>query len=143
MEKNLKGLVIGNLVELAKTVKEDFFNSTGVVPGGPYFIVASTSQDTVNLWIDGDEYDFCLSELKPIKLTQEIVIKLGGKPMGKRAYLSITQIKAELHFEFVGDEVVTSLKSDFSDLIMDSIEHIHTLQNFYYILSKGEELGIL
>jgi hypothetical protein len=55
-------------------------------------------------------------------------------------WLSVTNLKCELHFEaFRGrDEIVTTLKGQFCDLILDRISYLHELQNLYKILTKEE-----
>ncbi len=53
-------------------------------------------------------------------------------------YLSLTNLKAELHFEFYGNEVVTILRSDFCEMILDPLKYVHDLQNLYKGLAREE-----
>ena len=73
-----------------------------------------------------------------IPLTKEWVEKLGGKTYNETTYISVPNLKAELHFEFFGNEVVTTLKSQFSDLILDPIKYVHNLQNLFFVLANDE-----
>jgi hypothetical protein len=61
-------------------------------------------------------------------------------PISKDYWLPITNLKSELHFETFSntDEIVTTLKGQFSDLILDRIRSVHDLQNLYYSLTKSE-----
>lgn len=76
-----------------------------------------------------------------IPLTKNRLLQMGCKPMQNGVYTSVTNLKAELHFEIHPntDEIVTILKSDFSKVIFDRIKFIHEVQNLYYALT-GEEL---
>jgi len=79
--------------------------------------------------------------LKPIPLTEDWLIRFGGKPLKNGYWISITNLRGELHFETFNhtDEIVTTIKSQFSDLILDRIKYVHTFQNLYFALT-GEEL---
>jgi hypothetical protein len=79
-----------------------------------------------------------LELIKPIPLNKEWVEKLGGKTHEGTTYISVPNLKAELHFEFFGSEVVTTLKSQFSDLILDPIKYVHNLQNLFFALANDE-----
>jgi hypothetical protein len=83
------------------------------------------------------------SQCYPIKLNPDWLKKIGAKPispMSKGFWISVTNLKAELHFEIYQntDEIVTSIKSSFSDLILDRIRYVHDLQNLYFQLTKSE-----
>lgn len=79
-----------------------------------------------------------LELIKPIPLDKEWIEKLGGKTANGTTYISVTNLKAELHFEFFGQEVVTTIKSQFSDLILDPIKYVHNLQNLFFALANDE-----
>lgn len=81
------------------------------------------------------------SHCVPIKLNSDWLIKLGAKPttpISKTFWISISNLKAEIHFEIHGNEIVSTIKSQFSDLILDPIKYVHQLQNLYYVLAGGE-----
>ena len=75
-----------------------------------------------------------------IPLTKDRLLKMGCKPMQNGVWTSVTNLKAELHFEIHPntDEIVTSLQSDFGEIIFDRIKYVHEVQNLYYSLTKEE-----
>lgn len=77
---------------------------------------------------------------KPILLTEEILLKCGGKPLKNGLWIPVHNLRAELHFEIFKntDEIVTTLRSQFCELILDRIEHLHNLQNIYKELARTE-----
>jgi len=77
---------------------------------------------------------------QPIPLTEEWLLKIGGKPLENGYWISVSNLKAELHFELFKntDEIVTTLKSQFCDLILDRIYYVHQLQNLYFALTNEE-----
>jgi len=79
-------------------------------------------------------------QIKPIPLTEEWLLKIGGKPLTNGYWISVSNLKAELHFELFKntDEIVTTLKSQFCDLILDRIYYVHQLQNLYFALTNEE-----
>jgi hypothetical protein len=79
---------------------------------------------------------------KAIPLTEEWLLKfLEVKKFGGTIYLSLTNLKAEIHFEIYKNDIVSIIKSDFAELILDPIKYVHQLQNLYFCLC-GEELTI-
>ena len=77
-----------------------------------------------------EEVDF----LKPVPLTNEWFNKLGVSSYGREKWLPVTNLKAELHFEVFtremhGTEIVSTIKSQFCQLILDPIKYVHQLQN--------------
>ncbi|APZ82897.1 hypothetical protein [Flavobacterium phage FL-1] len=92
-------------------------------------------------------YDM-LKVWEPIPLTEEWLNKFRHySTYGDQKWFSLTKMKAEIHFEIFtrelhGTEIVTTLKSKFSDLILEPIKYVHELQNLFYILSGGEELTL-
>lgn len=79
-------------------------------------------------------------EVDPIPLTEEWLLKFGGKPLSNGYWISVSNLKAELHFEVFKntDEIVTTIKSSFCDLILDRIKYVHQLQNLYFALTNTE-----
>jgi len=76
----------------------------------------------------------------PIPLTDVSLIDLGANGRTNLLWLPVYNLKAELHFEcHASGEIVTTLKSQFCDLIFDRIKYIHQLQNLYFALT-GQEL---
>ena len=89
-------------------------------------------------------YEGANEYFKPIPLTEEILLKCAKKYQ-KIFYISLTRLKAELHFEFVYEPIsnkclgiITILKSQFSDLILNEIKYLHELQNLFKELEKVE-----
>ena len=85
-------------------------------------------------WIEIDQFE-------GIPLTEGWLLKLGAKKNGILLWLSLTNFKAEIHFEIYGKEIVSIIKSNFCELILDPIKSVHQLQNLYFALT-GEELTI-
>jgi hypothetical protein len=83
------------------------------------------------------------NEAEPIPLTEEWLLNFGGKPLENGYWISIYNLKAEFHFELFKntDEIITTIKSQFADLILDRIKYVHQLQNLYFALTN-EELTI-
>ena len=78
----------------------------------------------------------------PVPLTEEWLIDLGAKGRISPLWISLTNLKSELHFEcHESGEIVTMLKGDFADLILDRLKYVHELQNLYFALT-GTELTI-
>ncbi len=81
-------------------------------------------------------------ELDPIPLTPEWLIRLGAtKASDKLMWLSLSSLRAEIHFEIYEKEIVSIIKNDFGELILNPIKYVHTFQNAIYALT-GEELTI-
>jgi hypothetical protein len=73
-----------------------------------------------------------------IALTKDWIEKLGGKTFGGVTYISIPNLKAELHFEFYSSEIIITIKSQFCELILDPIKYVHQLQNLFFALATYE-----
>lgn len=101
------------------------------------------SSDGEETWIEFDRFsgvDLCEKTL--IKLSyadKSFSIKKG---FGPNLWLPITNLKSELHFELGGEqwknEVVTSIKGNYCNLILDKINYVHELQNLVYCLTGLE-----
>jgi hypothetical protein len=76
---------------------------------------------------------------KPIPLTKEWLLNLKAKYSGSIYFISLTNLKAEIHFEVYPKEIVSIIRSDFCELILDEIKYVHQLQNLFFALT-GEEL---
>ncbi len=85
----------------------------------------------------------CNPELyEPIPLDDEWLIKLGFKRSSEKLiYLSMPQIKSEIHFEKHAYGNVIILHSNVGMFIPNDIEYIHELQNLFFAIT-GEELLI-
>ena len=76
---------------------------------------------------------------KPIPLTEEWLLKFNEvRKFGGTIYLPLMNLKAEIHFEIYGNHIVSTVKSDFAELILDPIKHVHQLQNLYFVLTNEE-----
>lgn len=70
-------------------------------------------------------------------LTREWFTKMNANH-GGNIWLSIPNIKSELHFELYQNEIVTILINDFGKTILDPIKYVHELQNLFFVLAKRE-----
>jgi len=91
--------------------------------------------------IQDPHYDYIYT-LEPIELNAKWLVKLGCKPIyksSKEFYIGLPNIKCELHFQTYlnTNDIVTTLKGDFTELILDRVKYVHELQNLYYTLSKS------
>lgn len=76
---------------------------------------------------------------KPIPLNEERLLKFKEvKKFEDTIYLPLMNLKAEIHFEIYGKEIVSIIKSDFAELILDPVKYIHQLQNLYFALTNEE-----
>lgn len=88
---------------------------------------------------NGNQYN--LAEIKPIPLTEEWLLKFGFVQGEYKLWLSIPQIKSEIHFDKFRGSLVCQIYSSTGSLIPKDIKYIHQLQNLYFALT-GEELEI-
>lgn len=129
---NLKAqdLRIGNLVEYRI---EDELDSRK-----EWWEVTAIDSDDIN-WLEKESPES--TDYRPIPLTEEWLLKFDEmKKFGSTIYIPIMNLKAEIHFEIYGNEIVSTIKSDFANLILDRIKYVHQLQNLYFALS-GTELN--
>lgn len=109
------------------------------------------SELRINNWIkDGNDFEQvtiyhldCLSigrcEFDPIPLTEEWLLKFNEvRKFGGTIYLPLMNLKAEIHFEIYGNNIISTIKSDFAEFILDPIKHVHQLQNLYFALTNEE-----
>ncbi len=89
-------------------------------------------------FLTNESFVVSIEALNPIPLTEEWLLKLGAKKFAGKIYLSITNLKAELHFDVYVDVIVSTLHSDFCELILDEIKYVHQLQNLYFALTNQE-----
>lgn len=82
--------------------------------------------------------ELLFDEIEPIIFDVRAIKKFGGKPSAGGFYISLPNLKSELHFKIYGKEVVTTLKGKFSDLILDRIKHVHRFQNLFFELTNWE-----
>jgi hypothetical protein len=92
--------------------------------------------------IDAEDFPHIDEYYIPIPLTEEWLLKFSAKEMEGGYWISVANLKAELHFEVFKytrtTEIVTTIKSQFSDLILDRIYDVHQLQNLYFALTNEE-----
>lgn len=91
--------------------------------------------DAIDLMGDIGEY------FRPIPLTKGWLLKFGAKGTIDLYWLSLTNLKAEIHFEIYPKEIISIIKSQFCELILDEVKYIHQLQNLYFALT-GYELKL-
>jgi len=130
-------LRIGNLVQLPALVDEGSKMTEKICKDFGYTVVPVNS----SIIRDAEHYGEDWAG-KPIPLTEEWLIDLGAKGRISPLWISLTNLKSELHFEcHESGEIVTMLKGDFADLILDRLKYVHELQNLYFALT-GTELTI-
>tara|TARA_R110000772_G_scaffold227995_1_gene338728 strand:+ start:280 stop:624 length:345 start_codon:yes stop_codon:yes gene_type:complete len=82
---------------------------------------------------------FGATTLQPVLLKQDWLTKLGVRHNGySRYWLPMPNIKAELHFEIYGADIVPTIKNDFGELILNEIRYVHELQNLFFALTGLE-----
>lgn len=103
-------------------------------------VTSINHEGNLRLFCNGGSVGANVDEVAPIPLTEEILLKFGGKPLENGFWISVYNLKAELHFEVFNNtsEIVTTIKSQFSDLILDRIKYVHQLQNLYFALTNIE-----
>jgi hypothetical protein len=96
------------------------------------------TKSTISIYYD-NQYEF----MKPIPLTEDWLLKFRfiKSTAAKSIYLSIPELKAEIHFEFFRGGLVCVLYCSTGSFIPNDIKHVHQLQNLYFALT-GEELKI-
>lgn len=98
------------------------------------YVVSITYDDETGLrFING----LVSEDIKPIPLNEDWLIKFGAKKNGDIYHISLSNLKAEIHFEYYPNGVAV-IRSDFAELILDPIEHVHQLQNLYFALTNTE-----
>lgn len=139
-------LRIGNLVKDrgGKILRIDWFEKTKVCMLNPVHTEPNVIYAPDGI-MQGHPYTEEFSRISPIPLDAEWLERfpemrnINGAGM---YWLPLTNLKAELHFDIYGNEIVTTIKSDFCNLILDPIKWVHSLQNIYYALSNGRELAL-
>lgn len=83
------------------------------------------------------------TSFRPILLTNDLLIKFGARVSHSIYWISMPNLKAELHFETFNNtsEIVTTIRTSSSELILDRIRYAHELQNLFSALS-GTELTL-
>ena len=83
------------------------------------------------------------SEVKPIPLTEEILLKCGFEINGKYYRSKYIQDSIKLIYDFNQRVLYFKYKGEFSPMIQipRAIESLHELQNIYYALT-GKELEV-
>lgn len=81
------------------------------------------------------------STAKPIQLTEEWLVKFGfvKSPANNSIYLSVPELKAEVHFEDFRGALVCVLYWSTGSFIPNDIKYVHNIQNLYHALT-GQEL---
>ena len=84
-----------------------------------------------------------ISELKPIPLTEEMLLKCGFEINGKYYRSKYIQDSFKLIYDFNQRVLYFKYKGEFRPMIQipRAIESLHELQNLYYALT-GEELEV-
>jgi hypothetical protein len=118
---NVKPQLLNGLSqEIREPIKDDAFR------------VLMIDKFFVDLQVNGGEWEFCLQDIEPIPLTEEILLKCGFKQLDKYTFT--------LNGLFVYNRkrgFVTGSKN--KEIKLDSL---HDLQNWYYYSSNKIELKI-
>lgn len=106
--------------------------------------IVSIYTDSVNADFDGNEgdvFEYAAKYIEPIPITEECLLKFGFKisPSANSFFLSIPELKAEIHFEKFRGALVCVIYCGTGSFIPNDIKYAHTLQNLYFSLT-GEEL---
>ena len=105
-------------------------------PKKEWFEVSKIDYDDLRVIAIKDEMN---QDYQPIPLNEEWLLKfLEVKKFGFTIYLPLTNLKAEIHFEMYKNDIVSIIKSDFAELILDPIKYVHQLQNLYFALTGTE-----
>jgi hypothetical protein len=134
--KTTKELRLGNLVT------EEVLGVVSVTGIKEFSVWISGKNMTTEGALNNVEYHIDRYNIEPIPLTEEWLLKFGAKKnYPNLVWLPLSNLKAEIHFEIFGDEIVTTIFSDYCDLILDRIKYVHQVQNLYFTLT-GEELEL-
>jgi hypothetical protein len=87
---------------------------------------------------DFEEWYPDIEDYTPIILTEEWLLKLGVKKYQNIRFISLSNLKAELHFDLCGNVFVPIIKSQFGELILDELKYVHNFQNLYFSLTNNE-----
>jgi len=124
---------IGNLV----TIETTALHSDGLSDKNKVFEISELKTDVVQFkgFHAGEYY----KDIKGVYLNASELKNLGVRHNGLTPYwLPLPKMKAELHFEIYGSEIVATLKSQFSDLILEPLRYVHDLQNLFFALMNEE-----
>jgi len=79
------------------------------------------------------------TRIKPILLNEFNFSKCEEiKNIAGAYYISLPNLKAELHLVVYKKKVTGMIKSDFCELVLDELKSLHQLQNLYFSLTNKE-----
>lgn len=135
------GYQIGNIVTINNPEYHPAMKGVALIITGIVERFVSGENNTYSISLknnDGDTFSQFIKFIEPIELTEEWLKKCGFKKNGNYYWISLANLKAELHVEIFGEYLVFIIKSDFCDLILDPIKPVHQLQNLYFALTNKE-----
>lgn len=90
---------------------------------------------------EGREYNQLDEFIRHIPLSEDVLVKLGFKKdeINNCIYISIPEIKTEIHFEVYAAGLVCVIYSSTGSVVPNDIEYAHQTQNLFHSLT-GEEL---
>lgn len=126
----VKELRISNYLTITESAKKDLWNCIEINIKNIYCEVESFSNDEIYLIIDNYEsIEFGYEDVKPILLTEEILLKCGYKKFDNNHYIILGHMIYMLSDMFICDK---------NGII---IKYLHQLQNLYFAIN-GKELKI-
>ena len=95
------------------------------------------------LWAKYRKGSIKTKEPHPIEISSLWLEKLGfvKSPAGNSTYLSIPELKAEIHFEDFRGGIVCVMYCSTGSFIPNEIKFVHQLQNLYHSIT-GNELEV-
>lgn len=101
------------------------------------FVVNAINNETSTL-LDTDSNITSIEYIKPIPLTEELLIKLGFEKVGEVYTLSLAEIYGNPSLELLkGDDKIEICRSGIC-AFRSECKHVHELQNLYFALTKTE-----
>ena len=76
-------------------------------------------------------------EMRPIKLTEEILLKCGFRGIKEKLFLPIPELSIEIHAVFYLSQYVIEINNHIKPIVTEC-EYLHDLQNLVFSLSKKE-----
>lgn len=169
---NPNELRIGNYVSLTEAEKKDLFDSLDFESIEqveeyicPFYKISGLLLTELYLIVNGCEFEFNYSDIQPITLTEEWLIKLGFTAVKSDSYINGTQWLKQVTDDYINEEAGEIINRDGTwfdgigthqfksigamfvnvlcrgNYVCNSVGTVHELQNLYFTLT-GNELNI-
>lgn len=141
-----KNFRIGNFIGIKEQAKKDVFDTCHIDDpsflGETLFSIASISYDEVALYVGNEVIDFSFNELYQVKITDDILKRLGFKDGGADLlYLPVSELKSQILYEKKPYGNVVTLQGSTGMFITNNIKTVDQLQNLFFAIT-GEELQL-